>query len=97
MQTTVRRNVARHSATRHKHPKRLHGLVVEQRLRHPGVAEVDRHVANAVTKPTPRGCRLVKSAEGAQTDDSLISFAMDAERATQPVADVKFRREHDGR
>jgi hypothetical protein len=36
-----------------------HGLVAEQRLRHPGVAELDRHVANAVAKPTPRGWRLV--------------------------------------
>lgn len=43
--------------------ERLHGLVVEQRLRHPGVAELDRHVTNALAKPTPRGWRLVKSAE----------------------------------
>lgn len=41
--------------------KRLHGLVVEQRLRHPGVAELDRHVANAQAKPTPRGWRLTKA------------------------------------
>jgi hypothetical protein len=42
--------------------ERLHGLVVEQRLRHAGVAELDRHVGNALAKPTPRGRRLVKSA-----------------------------------
>jgi phage terminase large subunit-like protein len=69
--------------------ERLHGLIVEQRLRHPGVAELDRHVANAVAKPTPRGWRLVKSAESAQID-ALISLAMAAERATQPVAAVRF-------
>ena len=55
--------------------ERLHGLVVEQRLRHPGVAELDRHVANAVAKPTPRGWRLVKSAEAAQID-AAIALAM---------------------
>jgi hypothetical protein len=27
----------------------------------------DRHVANALAKPTPRGWRLVKSAEAAQS------------------------------
>lgn len=69
--------------------ERLHGLVVEQRLRHPGVAELDRHVAAAVAKPTPRGWRLVKSAEAAQID-ALIALAMAAERATQPVAELKF-------
>lgn len=69
--------------------ERLHGLIVEKRLRHPGVAELDRHVANAVAKPTPRGWRLVKSAETAQID-ALIALAMAAERATQPLAAVKF-------
>ena len=58
-------------------------------LRHPGVAELDRHVANAVAKPTPRGRRLVKSAEAAQID-AVIALAMAAERATQPVAEIKF-------
>ena len=61
--------------------ERLHGLVVEGRLGHPGVAELDRHVANAVAKPTPRGWRLVKSAEAAQID-AVIALAMAAERAS---------------
>src|SRR4051812_18514806 len=69
--------------------ERLHGLVIEQRLRHPGVAELDRHVANAVAKPTPRGWRLVKSAEGAQID-ALIALAMATERAGAPLPEVKF-------
>ena len=63
----------------------LHGLVVERRLRHPGVAELDRHVANAVAKPTPRGWRLVKSADAAQID-AVIALAMAAERARSPAA-----------
>jgi phage terminase large subunit-like protein len=64
--------------------EKLHGLVVEQRLRHPGVAELDRHVANAVAKPTPRGWRLVKSADAAQID-AVIALAMAAERASTPA------------
>ncbi len=64
--------------------ERLHGLVVEQRLRHPGVAELDRHVANAQAKATPRGWRLVKSADGAQID-AVIALAMAAERASTPA------------
>jgi hypothetical protein len=62
----------------------LHRLIVEQRLRHPGVAELDRHVANAVAKPTPRGWRLVKSADAAQID-AVIALAMAAERASTPA------------
>jgi phage terminase large subunit-like protein len=69
--------------------ERLHGLIVEERLRDPGVAELDRHVANAVAKPTPRGWRLVKSAEGAQID-ALIALAMAAERATRQRRAVKL-------
>jgi phage terminase large subunit-like protein len=67
----------------------LHRLVVEQRLRHPGVAELDRHVAAAVAKPTPRGWRLVKSSEVVQID-AVIALAMSAERAeyTPPVVQV---------
>jgi phage terminase large subunit-like protein len=66
----------------------LHRLVIEQRLRHPGVAELDR-VANAVAKPTPRGWRLVKGAESAQID-AVIALAMAAERAEQPASALKF-------
>lgn len=64
--------------------ERLHGLVTEQRLRHPGVAELDRHVANAVAKPTPRGWRLTKAADAAQID-AVIALAMAAERASTPA------------
>lgn len=67
----------------------LHRVVIEQRLRHPGVAELDRHVAAAVAKPTPRGWRLVKSSENVQID-ALIALAMSAERAEQPAEAVRF-------
>ncbi len=69
--------------------EKLHGLVVEKRLRHPGVEELDWHVAAAVAKPTPRGWRLVKSADAAQID-GVIALAMAAEHATQPVAEIRF-------
>jgi hypothetical protein len=69
--------------------ERLHGLIMEERLRHRGVAELDRDVANAVAKPTPRGWRLVKSAEGAQID-ALIALAMAAERAARQPRTVKM-------
>jgi phage terminase large subunit-like protein len=58
----------------------LHRLVVEGKLRHPGDPELDRHVASAVAKPTPRGWRLVKMADAAQID-GVIALAMAAERA----------------
>ena len=67
----------------------LHRLIIEERLRHPGVAELDRHVANAAAKPTPRGWRLVKSVETAQID-AVIALAMAAERAEQPASELKF-------
>jgi phage terminase large subunit-like protein len=62
----------------------LHRLVVEGRLRHPGDGELDRHVAAAVAKPTPRGWRLVKAADSLQID-GVIALAMAAERASAPA------------
>jgi len=67
----------------------LHRLVVEGRLRHPGVAELDRHVAAAIAKPTPRGWRLVKSSEVVQID-AVIALAMAAERAEVQPAGVEL-------
>jgi phage terminase large subunit-like protein len=63
--------------------------VIKGRGRRPGAAELDRHVANAAAKPTPRGWRLVKSAESAQID-AVIALAMAAERAEQPASALKF-------
>jgi phage terminase large subunit-like protein len=62
----------------------LHRLVVEQRLQHPGDRELDRHVAAAQAKPTPRGWRLVKSSDTVQID-AVIALAMACARATAPA------------
>ena len=63
----------------------LHGLVIEQRLRHPGHPALDKHVANAIAVPVHghRAWRLSKSADAAQID-ALIALSMAAERASQP-------------
>ncbi len=50
------------------------------------MAELDRHVANAVAKPTPRGWRLVKSAEAVQIDAVVaLAMARAGERAGLPA------------
>lgn len=64
--------------------ERLHGSSSSSADATPGVAELDRHVANAVAKPTPRGWRLTKSADAAQID-AVIALAMAAERAATPA------------
>jgi phage terminase large subunit-like protein len=69
--------------------ERLHALIIEQRLRHPGDRELDAHVAAAIAKPTPRGWRLVKSSDAAQIDGA-VALAMAAERASQPLPTIKF-------
>jgi phage terminase large subunit-like protein len=63
----------------------LHRVIIERKLQHPGDAELDRHVANAVARPTPRGWRPVKSADSAQID-GVIALAMASERASTPAA-----------
>jgi hypothetical protein len=50
----------------------------------PGDPELDRHAANVVAKPTPRGWRPVKNAEAAQID-ALIALAISAVRTAQPI------------
>jgi phage terminase large subunit-like protein len=42
--------------------ERVHRLVVENRLRHPGHPELDRHVGAAIALPTPRGWRWSRPA-----------------------------------
>jgi hypothetical protein len=67
----------------------LHRLIIEGRLRHHGDPELDRHVANAVATPTPRGWRLTKSADDVQID-GVIALAMAAERAERTEAPAKL-------
>jgi len=63
----------------------LHAAIVEQRLRHPGHPELDRHIANAVAKSTPRGWRLDKTREDVEID-AAVALAMAVDRAVAPRA-----------
>ena len=60
----------------------LHGLVVSGRLTHPDHAGLNRQVANAVARQTPRGWRLDKAADSAQID-AVVALAGAVDRATQ--------------
>ena len=66
----------------------LHRLIVEGGPQHPGDRELDRHVAAAIAKPTPRGWRLVKTADSAQID-GVIALAMAAARASAPAKPIR--------
>ena len=60
--------------------ERLYAAIVEERLRHPDDPELNRHVAAAVAKDTPRGWRLDKSDRNAQID-AVVALAMALEAA----------------
>ncbi len=60
--------------------ERLYAAIVERRLRHPNDPELNRHVAAAVAKQTPRGWRLDKSNRSAQID-GVVALAMALEAA----------------
>lgn len=62
----------------------LHAAVVERRLRHPGHPDLDRHVANAVAKSTPRGWRLDRPGRDAPPIDAAVALAMAVDRASAP-------------
>ena len=69
--------------------ERLHGLVIEQRLRHPGVAEL------TATSPTPSRSRRPEaggwsSPPRPRRSTRVIALAMAAERAAQTVPETKF-------
>ena len=69
--------------------ERLHAAIAECRLQHPGHPALDRHVADAITRPTGRGWRLDKSARDAQID-AVVAFAMAVERAEHRPAPVRL-------
>jgi phage terminase large subunit-like protein len=69
--------------------EKLMATIIEKRLQHPGDRELDQHVSSAVAKSTPRGSRLIKSAEAAQID-GVIALAMASERAQTPRPVAKF-------
>jgi phage terminase large subunit-like protein len=59
---------------------RLHSAVIERRLTHPNDAELNRHIASAVARDSPRGWRLDKAHRRAQID-GVVALAMAVERA----------------
>ncbi|MCW3048490.1 MAG: Phage Terminase [Solirubrobacterales bacterium] len=67
--------------------ERLHGAIVERRLRHPAHPELDRHVAQAVARPTGRGWRVDKVQREHQID-GVVALAMAVERASHRPAPV---------
>jgi hypothetical protein len=69
----------------------LHAAVVEQRLRHRGFSDLDRHVAAAVTRQAPgsRGWRLDKTDLAAQID-LVVPLATAVERASVPAPSVRL-------
>ncbi len=67
----------------------LHAAIVEGRLRHPGHADLDQHVANAVARKTGRGWRLDKSAHDVQID-AAVALAMATERAQVKLEPVRL-------
>jgi len=69
--------------------ERLHAAIVERRIRHYGDPDLDRHVAQAVAKPTGRGWRLDKSERSAQID-AVIALCMALERAEHRPAPVQL-------
>jgi len=60
--------------------ERLYAAIVERRLRHPNDPELNRHVAAATAKQTPRGWRLHKLDRNAQID-AVVALAMALEAA----------------
>lgn len=69
--------------------EQLYSAVVEGKLTHPNDPELNRHVAGAVAKQTPRGWRLDKSERGAQID-AVVALAMAVERADQPAEPARL-------
>jgi len=67
----------------------LHAAIVEQRLRHVGHPDLDRHIAAAVAKPTGRGWRLSKAGEDDQID-AAIALAMAVDRAQAPRPRARY-------
>jgi phage terminase large subunit-like protein len=68
---------------------RLHSAVVERRITHPNDPELNRHVATAVAKDSPRGWRLDKAHRTAQID-AVIALAMAVERAEYKPAPAQL-------
>jgi phage terminase large subunit-like protein len=68
---------------------RLYRAVIERRITHPNDPELNRHVANAIARDSPRGWRLDKPHGRAQID-AVIALAMAVERAEQKPEPVRL-------
>jgi phage terminase large subunit-like protein len=64
----------------------LYRAVVEGRLTHPDDPALNRHVAAATAKQSPRGWQLAK-AKGGGNNDAAIALALAVDRASQPQPD----------
>jgi phage terminase large subunit-like protein len=68
---------------------RLHRAVIEHRLKHPNDPVLNRHVAAAVARDTPRGWRLEKAHRTASID-AVVALAMALERAEAKPEPVRL-------
>jgi hypothetical protein len=68
----------------HPASEALYRAIVEGRLTHPADPELDRHVAAAVSKSSPRGWQLAKAPGGGNVDGA-IALAMCVSRAVEPA------------
>jgi phage terminase large subunit-like protein len=68
---------------------RLYRAVIEGRITHPSDRELNRHVASAVARDTPRGWRLDKSHRTTQID-AVVALAMAVERAEMKPEPVRL-------
>jgi phage terminase large subunit-like protein len=70
-------------------PAGLYAAIVERRLKHPNDPDLNRHVASAIAKDSPRGWRVDKARRTAQID-AVVALTMAVERAMQPAPKVKL-------
>jgi phage terminase large subunit-like protein len=73
----------------HPASERLYRAIVEGRLTHPDDPALNRHVAAAVAKNSPRGWQLAK-APGGGNIDGVIALAMCVDRASEPVQETRL-------
>jgi len=69
--------------------ERLHGAVVEGRLKHPDDPRLNHHVRQAIARDTPRGWRLDKQ-RSRDNIDAAVALAMAVERAEDRQAPAEL-------
>ena len=62
--------------------------MIERRLTHPSHPDLNRHIAAAIARDTPRGWRLDKAHRAAI--DGVIALAMAVERAEHKAEPVRL-------